>query len=71
MGKLFHQLLVMLILCSIAFKTVQAQGYDITVKIKDIKDTAAYLGYNFGDLKVVLHCRRGYTLFILPVFTLN
>ncbi len=32
---------------------VRAQGYDITVKINNIKDTAAFLGYNFGDQKFV------------------
>lgn len=32
---------------------VKAQGYDISVKIRNFKDTVAYLGYNFGDQKFV------------------
>ena len=32
---------------------INAKGYDITVKIRNFKDTVAYLGYNFGDQKFV------------------
>ncbi len=34
------------------------QGYDITVKIENIKDSVVYLGYNFGDQKFVKDTSR-------------
>ncbi len=48
---LVAQIMVFLILVSC--REDKAQGYDITVKIRNFKDTVAYLGYNFGDQKFV------------------
>ena len=40
------------------YQTGFSQGYDITVKIKNFPDTAAYLGYNFGDQKFIKDTAR-------------
>ena len=60
MRKLLLGLQVVVILLLSTFKIVHAQGYEITVKINDIKDTVAYLGYNFGDQKFVKDTSKVY-----------
>ena len=36
----------------------QVKGHDITIQIKNMKDTVAYLGYHFGDQKFVTDTSR-------------
>ncbi len=50
------QLMIFLILASC--REDIAQGYDYTIKIRNFKDTVAYLGYNFGDQKFVKDTSR-------------
>ena len=51
---MISQIMIFLILVSCREDIAQSpRGYDITVKIKNFKDTVAYLGYNFGDQKFV------------------
>lgn len=37
----------------VSTRTLYSQGYDIQVTVKNAKDSAAYLGYHFGDQKFV------------------
>ncbi len=37
----------------VATHSIYSQGYDIQVTVRNIKDSAAYLGYHFGDQKFV------------------
>jgi len=46
-------LLTLLIVNTHTYASIQEEGYDITIQIKNIKDTVAYLGYHFGDQKFV------------------
>jgi hypothetical protein len=52
--KNFLTVITVTALLSVAdFHDCRSQGYDITVKINNLKDTVAYLGYSFGDQKFV------------------
>ena len=54
MNKIIGLFIVVLISCFCDGNAkVLEEGYDITIQINNIKDTVAYLGYNFGDQKFV------------------
>ena len=49
----FISLFILLIVNAVAYPSVREEGYDITVQIRNMKDSVAYLGYHFGDQKFV------------------
>jgi thiol-disulfide isomerase/thioredoxin len=49
----YVSILALLVLHVQAFSAVGEEGHNITVQIRNIKDTVAYLGYHFGDQKFV------------------
>ncbi|HLF34583.1 MAG TPA: thioredoxin-like domain-containing protein [Cyclobacteriaceae bacterium] len=53
MKNSFLPRIFMIFFVFVIYNEALAQGYDITIRINNIKDTAAYLGYNFGDQKFV------------------
>ncbi|MFC2123318.1 redoxin domain-containing protein [Bacteroidota bacterium] len=46
-------ILLVALMIFITTHTIYSQGYDIKVTIRNIKDSAVYLGYHFGDQKFV------------------
>jgi thiol-disulfide isomerase/thioredoxin len=51
--SVFISLFILLNVHLIAFSAHKEEGYDITVQIRNLQDTVAYLGYHFGDQKFV------------------
>jgi thiol-disulfide isomerase/thioredoxin len=46
-------LFTLLIVDTRAHPSIQEEGYDITVQVKNMKDTVGYLGYHFGNQKFI------------------
>ena len=55
---LYLFLFIMVTGISHTFSGVKEEGHHITIQIKNIKDTVAYLGYHFGDQKFVKDTAR-------------
>ncbi len=53
MKKFLLTFQLIIFLLAVSCQQDRAQGYDITLKIRDCKDSIAYLGYNFGDQKFI------------------